>query len=58
MKTALARKAKLERPDMEPTEERQLLVQVGELRSDVRHVQSEVADIKIEQRARFDKVDK
>ena len=43
---------------MEPAEEIKLLTQVAELRSDVRHVQGDVADIKTEQRARFDKVDK
>jgi predicted nuclease with TOPRIM domain len=58
MKTGLARKLDPERPDMEPAEEIKLLTQVAELRSDVRHVQGDVADIKTEQRARFDKVDK
>ena len=58
MKTALARKRDSEAPDMEPAEEIKLLTQVAELRSDVRHVQGDVADIKTEQRARFDKVDK
>ena len=43
---------------MEPAEEIKLLTQVAELRSDVRHVQGDVTDIKTEQRARFDKVDK
>jgi septal ring factor EnvC (AmiA/AmiB activator) len=39
---------------MEPAEEKQLLTQVAELRSDVRHLQSGVTEIK----SRFDKVDK
>ena len=58
MKTSLARKLDSENADMEPAEEKQLLIQVTELRSDVRHLQGDVADIKTEQRARFDKVDK
>jgi thymidylate kinase len=57
MKTGLARKLNSEAPDMEPAEEIKLLTQVAELRSDVRHLQGDVTDIKAEQRSRFDKVD-
>jgi hypothetical protein len=59
MKTGLARKH--ENPgsaDMEPAEEIKLLTQVAELRSDVHHLQGDVTDIKTEQRARFDRIDK
>lgn len=42
---------------MEPAEEIKLLTQVAELRSDVRHLQGDVTDIKAEQRSRFDKVE-
>ena len=58
MKTGLARKyANSESTEMEPAEEIKLLTQVAELRSDVRHLQSDVVDIKTEQRERFDKVE-
>jgi hypothetical protein len=58
MKTGLARKYENpESTDMEPAEEIKLLTQVAELRSDVRHVQGDVTDIKAEQRTRFDKVE-
>ena len=44
MKTALARKLDSESPDMEPAQEKQLLIQVTELRSDVHHLQGDVAE--------------
>ena len=59
MKTGLARKHEIsESADMEPAEEIKLLTQVAELRSDVRHLQGDVTDIKTEQRTRFDRIDK
>ena len=51
MKTALARKLDSEGVNMEPAEEKQLLTHVAELRSDVRHLQGDVTEIK----TRFDK---
>ena len=47
MKTGLARKhGNPESADMEPAEEIKLLTQVAETRSDVRHLQGDVTEIK------------